>query len=82
MRLLIGEKEEMSEVDLDMNQAGEIYINDLISTIKNTYELDQSAAVYYYDHALGSYQPIQEDKPTHLPLNSLLPERSCCFSQM
>ena len=39
VRLLVGEREEHYNFDLEMTQAGEVYINDLISTLRNAYEL-------------------------------------------
>lgn len=74
IRLRLGEKEEIMQTDLEINLAGEINLNELISLIRQTYHLDPHLLFFYLNHSRGTFEFIDQDQLISVHLTSLISE--------
>lgn len=80
--VLFSGKEESMCIDIDINSAGEINLNQLIAIIKNAYQLESHSLFFYLDNSYGAFEIINQDQLTKVHFTSLIFQSRLFFTQI
>lgn len=58
IRVLHNDKQDCIPIDVEINQAGEINLNQLVAIIREAYKLDSHVHFFYLDHSHGAFEYI------------------------
>jgi hypothetical protein len=72
IRVVLPGREESTQLDLDINPAGEINLNQLVSIIRETFQLDSNLTFFYLDHSYAAFELINPELLTSVHFTTLI----------
>lgn len=74
IRVRLHSKEELTYADIEINQAGEVNLNEVLALVKEAFHLDPHLLFFYLNHSRATYEYIDQEAPLNVHFTALISE--------